>query len=177
MQALLDDLVDFNRVRFGLGIDVSPIDTDLETLFAEELQQLRAANPGREIDLQVEGDARGTYDVNRLHQLFGNLVSNALKYGDAEAPVRIALAGQPTEVILAVKNQGLVIEPTYLNRIFDPLQRGPAQQADGGRDGNLGLGLYISREIAKAHGGTIAAKSDATGTVFTVRLPRKHAAP
>ena len=174
MQALLDDLLDFNRVRFGLGIDVSPIDTDLASVCTEELQQLRAANPGREIDLKVEGDARGAYDVNRVHQMLGNLVSNALKYGDANKPVRVSLAGQPTEVILAVKNQGPVIEPTFLSRIFDPLQRGPAHQADGGQDGNLGLGLYISREIAKAHGGTIAAKSDATETSFTVRLPRQH---
>jgi signal transduction histidine kinase len=61
--------------------------------------------------------------------------------------------------------------PSTLDRIFDPLQRGPNHQG-GDANGSLGLGLYIAREIAKAHGGEIVARSDETETVFSVLLPR-----
>ena len=62
-------------------------------------------------------------------------------------------------------------QAAILRAIFDPLQRGPNHK-DGNADGNLGLGLYIAREIARAHGGEINARSDETETVFSVRLPR-----
>jgi len=96
---------------------------------------------------------------------------------EIRAPVRVVLTGRPAEVILAVKNHGPMIEKSYLAQIFDPLKRGPEHQAGSGREGNLGLGLYISREIVVAHGGTIDAQSDETETVFTVRLPRTTAGP
>jgi signal transduction histidine kinase len=172
MQALLDDLVDFNRVRFGLGINVFPSEIDLADEVADELQQLRVAHPGTSIALEVHGDVRGVWDANRLDQVLGNLVSNAVRYGDPGAPVRVVLTGRDSEVTLAVKNRGPMIEPSYLAQIFDPLKRGPAHRAGSGREGNLGLGLYISREIAIAHGGTIDAQSNETETVFTVHLPR-----
>jgi signal transduction histidine kinase len=70
-----------------------------------------------------------------------------------------------------VKNAGTVIGRSTLDRIFDPLQRGPEHQ-DTNTGSSLGLGLYIAREIAKAHGGVIDARSDATETVFSVNLPR-----
>lgn len=175
MQALLDDLLDFNRIRFGLGIHITPTEVDLADEFAVELQQLRAAHPGRTIELEVSGDVRGSFDTNRLDQVFGNLVSNALRYGDPDAPVRAVLTGLPSEVTLAVKNRGPMIESSYLAQIFDPLKRGPAHQAGSGREGNLGLGLYIAREIATAHGGTMDARSGDTETVFTMRLPRMGA--
>jgi signal transduction histidine kinase len=172
MQALLDDLFDFNRIRFGLGIAIAPAPADLGQEFAIEVEQLRAAHPGHVIELQVDGDVQGEWDANRLNQVLGNLVSNAVRYGDANAPVRVVLLGQPTEVILQVSNRGPRIEPPFLSQIFDPLKRGPETQSASGRDGNLGLGLYIAREIATAHGGTIEARSDENQTVFSVRLPR-----
>lgn len=175
MQSLLDDLVDFNRIKFGLGINISPTEIDLADEFTDELQQLRVAHPGRAIELDVNGDVRGLWDANRLDQVLGNLVSNAVKYGDPDAPVQVVLTGLQSEVFLAVKNRGSAIESPYLAQIFDPLTRGPEHQAGSGREGNLGLGLYISREIAIAHGGDINAQSDETETVFTVRLPRTGA--
>lgn len=172
MGALLNDLLDFNRIKFGLGLDIAPEELDLAYDVADELQQLRVAHPGRNITLEVDGDVRGVWDANRLDQVLGNLVSNAVKYGDPDAPVRVVLTGLPSEITLAVKNRGPMIKPSYLAQIFDPLKRGPEHQAGSGREGNLGLGLYISREIAVAHGGTITAQSDETETVFTVCLPR-----
>jgi signal transduction histidine kinase len=82
------------------------------------------------------------------------------------------VTGEEEEVRFEVKNNGIAIEQQTLDQIFDPLRRGPDQGNQYDADGNLGLGLYIAREVAKAHGGDIEARSDEAETVFAVRLPR-----
>lgn len=171
MQALLDDMVDFNRTRLGLGINIAPTDIDLAQLFADALDQLRVIHPDRQIDLEVIGDCKGVWDGRRLQQLLGNLVLNAIKYGASDAPVRVTVTGEGAEVLLEVRNTGTAIERSTLDLIFNPLQRGPEHQ-DANAGNSLGLGLYIAREIARAHGGEIGARSDAVETVFSVNLPR-----
>jgi signal transduction histidine kinase len=172
LKALLDDLLDFNRTKLGLGITISPAIVDLAEAFSAELEQLRVANPGRRIELEVDGDVRGVWDMNRLNQLLGNLVVNALKYGTPNSPVKIVLNGLVVEVIFSVHNQGPKIEQSVLAQMFEPLMRGLDHQPDAGSHGSMGLGLYIAREIAIAHHGDISAKSDENETVLTVRLPR-----
>jgi signal transduction histidine kinase len=172
LKALLDDLLDFNRTKLGLGITISPAAVDLAGAFSAELEQLRVANPGRKIELEVSGDVSGVWDINRLNQLLGNLVVNALKYGASGSPIRIVLNGLAGQVIFSVHNHGPKIEQTVLSQIFEPLKRGLEHQLVAGSDGSMGLGLYIAREIAVAHHGDISAKSDENETVFTVRLPR-----
>ena len=174
MKALLDDLVDFNRTRLGLGINISPVPVDLASLFAEELEQLRVAHPGRQLVLEVAGDAQGLWDGLRLQQLLGNLVMNAIKYGTPDAPVRVLVTGEEAGLRFEVRNEGPAIEPSTLDQIFEPLKRGREHENRNSADGSLGLGLYIAREIAKAHGGDIEARSDPEETVFTVLLPRHH---
>ena len=169
MHALLDDLLDFNRTQLGLGISVTPGRVDLARLCADELDELRAAYPGYQIDLQVAGDARGYWDGRRIQQLLGNLVVNAIKYGKSDSPVCVTVTGDAEEVRVKVRNTGEAIDPLKLAGLFEPLTRG-VQDASG--DTSLGLGLYIAREIAKAHGGDIEARSDSAETTFEVRLPR-----
>ena len=173
MQALLDDMLDFNRTRLGLGVNIAPTEGDLAKQLADELDLLRAVHPDRELELDIVGDCQGVWDGRRLQQLLGNLVLNAIKYGSPDAPVRVTLTGEQAEVLLEVKNSGTAIERSTLDRIFDPLQRGPNNQ-DRNDDSSLGLGLYIAREIARAHGGSIEARSDETETVFVVRLPHRQ---
>jgi signal transduction histidine kinase len=175
MKALLDDLVDFNRTKMGLGITILPKDADLAVLFADELEQLRGAHPNRQLELEVVGDTRGHWDGPRLQQVLRNLVTNAIKYGVADAPVRVALTGEEANVRFEVTNRGPAIEPSALDQIFDPLRRGPAQGDDRNADGGLGLGLYIVREVTRAHEGQVGARSIGGETVFAVRLPRRHA--
>jgi signal transduction histidine kinase len=172
LKALLDDLLDFNRTKLGLGITISPALVDLAEAFSAELDLLRAARPGRVIELHVNGDVRGIWDINRLNQLLGNLVVNAIKYGAANSPVRISLLGSPNEVSFGVHNHGPKIEHSMIGQIFEPLQRGEDTEFVSGSEGSLGLGLYIAREIAIAHHGNIDTRSDDNGTVFTVHLPR-----
>jgi signal transduction histidine kinase len=172
LKVLLDDLLDFNRTKLGLGITISPAPADLAEAFSAEMEQLRVAHPGRSIGLELKGDVSGVWDINRLNQLLGNLVVNAIKYGAFSSPVRIVLEGLPAEVRFAVHNHGPKIEQSMLAQIFEPLKRGSDNQFVSGSEGSFGLGLYIAREIATAHHGDISAKSDENETVFTVRLPR-----
>ncbi len=174
MKALLDDLVDFNRTQLGLGINIALADVDLAAVFADELEQLRGAHPARRLDLEVVGDTRGRWDGLRLQQLLRNLVSNAIKYGALGAPVCVVLTGEEADVRLEVTNSGPAIERSALDQIFDPLKRGPAHPDSQNTDSGLGLGLYIVREVARAHGGEVYVRSDKAETVFVVRLPRRN---
>ncbi|MFL9985114.1 ATP-binding protein [Paraburkholderia sediminicola] len=172
MQALLDDLSDFNRSKLGLGINVVPKDVNLADVLADELDELRAVHPNRLLELHVSGEPRGVWDGQRLQQLLQNLVLNAIKYGAQDTPVRVEVTGDATHVRIDVRNCGPAIERTTLAGIFDPLTRGPEHQSKYDGTGNLGLGLYIASEIAKAHHGTIEARSDDMETSFSVSLPR-----
>ncbi len=168
LQGLVDDLVDFNRTNLGLGINVVPSDVDVGAACAEEVEQLRAAHPASPVQLEVAGDCHGVCDGRRVQQLLGNLVTNAVQHGDPGTPVRVAVTGETTGVRIEVSNHGPAIDPASLAELFEPLKRSTARDRRPG----LGLGLYIVREIARAHGGTAEARSSDRETVFTVLIPR-----
>ena len=172
MKGLLDDLIEFNRIKLGLGIIVHPAHFDVADLFADELEELRAAHPGRRLELEVTGQTRAFLDGPRVQRLLGNLVANAVKYGAQDAPVRVVLTGDHADVRFEVRNSGPAMSASTLEQLFEPLKRGAQREDRYSRDGSLGLGLYIAREIAKAHGGEIEARSENSETVFAVRLPR-----
>jgi len=169
LQALLDDLVDFNRTNLGLGILIVPSPLDLAALCAQELEQLRVAYPESQLQLNVVGDCQGSWDGKRVQQLLGNLVVNAIHHGAPDRPVRVAVVGEKDGVRIEVGSSGPAISGETLVQLFEPLKRGAANERHSG----MGLGLYIVREIAKGHGGTAEARSDVFETVFTVRLPRR----
>jgi signal transduction histidine kinase len=169
LQALLDDLVDFNRTNLGLGISIVPAPTDLGAVCVQEVEQLSAAYPNAQIQLEVAGDCQGSWDERRVRQLLGNLVTNAINHGFPNRPVRVVVVGEQTDVRIEVSNSGAAINRETLMHLFQPLKRGK----DNGRHTGFGLGLYIVREIAKGHGGAAEVRSDDRETVFTVRLPRK----
>lgn len=171
IQALLDDLVDFNRTKFGLGVKVVQTDVDLAKELADEVEQLREANPHRQIEFAAAGDNRGRWDGGRMKQVVRNLVSNAIKYGSLDTAIRVDLRGEETEVWLEVANSGPVIDPAALSQIFDPLIRGSSQDGRHDAPDSLGLGLFIVREIVVAHGGEIEVRNEGGDTIFAVRLP------
>lgn len=172
MQALLDDLCDFNRTKLGLGINIVPTRIDLAAVFRDELDELRTIHPDRQFDLEMRGRSEGVWDGQRLQQLLGNLVLNAVKYGAPDTAVRIIVTGQEEDVRIVVANSGTSIEPAAMEQIFEPLKRGMGPEEGYDEDSHLGLGLYIVREIAKAHGGEIEVHSERGETAFAVRLPR-----
>lgn len=171
MKALLDDLIDFNRTTLGLGIKINLADVDLPALLRDEVEQLRAAHPSRQIELEITGGTRGNWDGVRLQQLVRNLVVNAINYGATDKPIHVVVSGAEADVTIEVKNTGSAIEKEILNQIFDPLKRGLGRDDSGA---GLGLGLYIVREVARAHGGDVTVRSDNRETMFSVRLPRRN---
>ena len=176
MKALLDDLVEYTRHRLGSGLAIAPAALQLDHFARNTLDEIEAISRGSVIELDVAGNLQGEWDARRLHQALSNLVFNALKYGLPGAPIRISLDGtRENEVVLAVQNSGRPIPQELLPTLFDPLVR--AEREDGGADSqiagaNLGLGLYVVREIAKAHGGSVQVTSDDSATRFELRLPR-----
>jgi signal transduction histidine kinase len=170
MKSLLDDLLDYNRTTLGVGLHVAPAPIDLAEAAETEMQQLRTAHPERTIVLSTVGDTRGEWDRHRMQQLLANLVGNAIKYGDS-APVHVHVEGDGLLVRLEVRNRGPALSPAELLRVFEPLERGSTAQARP-ETTSLGLGLYIAREIVRAHGGDIEARHADGLTVFATWLPR-----
>lgn len=170
---MIRDLLDFTRARQGGGIPVFPRPCDLHELVHTVVDEVRAASPGRRLQVVEEsGSGAGTWDPDRLAQALSNLLGNALQYSPPDTPVRVASRCGEEGVVLEVHNRGTPIPPEQQPRIFEPLERGVERPEDrGGR--SIGLGLYIVRSIVQAHGGAVEVRSTAEdGTTFTVRLPR-----
>jgi len=168
---LIADLLDFTQARLGGGLRASLREVDLHALIADCCEELRLAWPGRMLMHVSEGEGSGTADPDRLAQVVTNLVSNALTYGDPKHPITVRSTVAPSVLQLAVHNLGACIPADLLPHIFEPLRRGEQQVKLGSR--SVGLGLYIVREIASAHGGTVTVTSTAEdGTTFTVTTPR-----
>ena len=176
MTALLDDLVEYTRHQLTTGLSIEPVNLELGQFARQTLDEIAAISPGRVLELEVEGDLQGEWDARRLHQALSNLVFNALKYGFPESPICVSLDGtRQDEVRLAVRNGGKPIPPALLPTIFDPLVRAAGDDwgADSQSTGaNMGLGLYVVRQIATAHGGSVSVTSADELTRFELRLPR-----
>ena len=176
MKALLDDLVEYTWHRLGAGLAIDPVPLQLDQFARNTLDEIDVISPGRTIELVFEGSMLGEWDARRLHQALSNLVFNALKYGDPKTPIRVGLDGTSTEeVVLTVQNSGRPIAPGSLLALFDPLVRAHGEETGGNSEvagANLGLGLYVVREIARAHGGNVNVTSEESATRFELRLPR-----
>ncbi|HEU4580125.1 MAG TPA: response regulator [Polyangiaceae bacterium] len=170
MTDMIEQLLDLTRARLagGLGFLRARKRVDMTSLVQRTVEELRGAHPQKEIRIEVAGDCITRGDGDRLLQLFSNLIANAIHHGSADSGVHVQVNGGASELIVRVHNQG-VIPPALLPTIFDPFRSGHTPTKSRG----LGLGLFISQQIAVAHGGTIDVESsEKTGTVFTVRIPR-----
>lgn len=170
MRDLLGDLLDFSRTSLHVGIPVTPTNIDLASVCSEEIKLLRAAFPAAVIEFSVQGDVTGCWDPSRIKQVLGNLVGNATRYGDTSQPIKVSLVGDDLAVRLAVANSGVLIPQSLIEVMWDPLRRGEAEP--GGERENLGLGLFIVRQVALAHGGEVSVRSFDGQNVFTVTLPK-----
>lgn len=168
MVRMIDQLLDLTRARSGGGIQLKRERLQLGDLVHRVVDELRDAYPQREIHTRIEDDTQLIGDTDRLLQVLSNLIGNALVHGTAETPVEVVVTCGD-DVRLSVQNHGQV-PPALLSVLFDPF-RGTHNASQGTR--GLGLGLFISRQIARAHGGDITVTStEAEGTCFEVRLPR-----
>jgi signal transduction histidine kinase len=171
MARMIDQILDFTRIRLGRGLPLEPRSIDLAEVCRLATEELEGEAAAPRVRLEVRGDVAGTWDADRLAQLASNLVGNALAHGQPGAPVSILLDGTDrSEVVLEVANAGS-IPADLLPGIFEPFTA--SRRAAAATSQGLGLGLHITRQIATAHGGSIeVASSDEGWTRFTVRLPR-----
>jgi PAS domain S-box-containing protein len=172
MAEMIRTVLDFTQVRFHGSLPVSPVPTDLAEVARAIVEELRAAEPGRAIEIEIDGDTHGQWDPARLGQVVSNLVGNALVHGAAGEPVRVSIDVIGNDVWLSVHNRGSAIASEMKAALFEPFHRG-AEPARSGQRRGLGLGLYIVRQIVMAHDGSITVESTPTdGTTFIIRLPR-----
>jgi signal transduction histidine kinase len=173
MERRVSDLLDLTRTRLGVGIPVTPKPMDLAPVCQQAVAELEAVHPDCQLHLESHGDLHGEWDSDRLTQAISNLVANALQYRCEGGAVKVVVQAHADDVVLRVHNDGPPISEDAMKKIFEPMNRQPAQHGEKHAAG-LGLGLYIAREIVTAHGGTIAvASAEQKGTTFTVQLPRR----
>jgi sigma-B regulation protein RsbU (phosphoserine phosphatase) len=167
---LIADLLDFSQARLGKGLQVDFKPFDLHRMAAESVEDLRVAHPQHTILHQPSGSGACVASHDRLVQVIGNLVANAVAYGDPARPVVVATSIEEQTFSIAVCNQGKVIPQALIPTLFDPMTRGKETE---NAERSVGLGLFIVREIVRAHGATIAVtSSNGDGTIFKGNFPR-----
>jgi len=173
MSRMIEQLLDFTRIRFGTSMRLEPRLLDLRELVRRVTDELAESHPGVRLTLTAAGDTTGSWDEDRLCQVLSNLVGNAVQHGVREHGVEMALDGSaPSSIVLTVHNGGS-IPSERLRRLFAPFEDNASRKHGGS---GLGLGLFIAHELARAHGGSLEAQSSPeTGTTFTLTLPRRAA--
>jgi signal transduction histidine kinase len=169
MQRMIDQLLDLTRLRMSGGIPLVPVAVDLATVAQEAIQEIATANPGWQIALDIKGDTRAVCDEDRVTQMISNLLGNAVQHGTRQDGIRLSIDGTAEDAVTVSVQNGGTIPRDVLPVLFNPF-RIVHQKRD--KSTGLGLGLYITRQIALAHGGEVEAVSDAAGTTFTARLRR-----
>ena len=168
IEHIVGDLLDLAREREGAGIPIAPKPTDLRAVCRQIIDELEAIARNRQITFDCDIDGAGAWDEHRILQAISNLASNAVRHGTPGSPVRLRPTGDEDCVAVEILNQGTI--PTeILPRIFEPFRSGRhyASRGEG-----LGLGLFIARAIARAHGGGLEVNSVDDETMFRLVLPR-----
>ncbi|QSN63234.1 MULTISPECIES: hybrid sensor histidine kinase/response regulator [unclassified Caballeronia] len=167
MVRMVDQLLNLARLRGG-RVTLQPRAVELSTLAKNIVEEYEARVGKGRIFVLRQGDTLLQADGDLLSQVFSNLIGNALQHGLEGAAIQVRLEGGAKDVSIIVQNAG-EIPADVLPNIFAPYRSGRRQHESGG----LGLGLYITREIARMHGGDVKVRSSAeTGTIFEVTLPR-----
>jgi PAS domain S-box-containing protein len=168
LEKLVRALLDVSRVQAG-RLELSLEEVDLAELVSETLAEFeeQLAEAGSSVAFSVEGQVRGRWDRFRLGQVVTNLFSNAVKYGEGK-PIEVRLDGDGRQVRLAVRDHGIGLSAEHQQRLFQRFVRAAPSRNYGG----LGLGLYIARRLAEAHGGRVLVESaPGAGSRFVVELP------
>ncbi len=166
MSAIVSDATDVARGRIGERIPLETVRMDASAFVRDLLEDLFDGKD-HPLEAELDDDIQVTWDPTRIGQLLTNLLANAQRYCAHGTPICVRLAGTEHHVTIEVSNQGEPIDPDLLPNLFQPFRRGARSPGSG-----LGLGLYIVRQIAIAHGGDVEVESDVKRTVFTARLSR-----
>jgi PAS domain S-box-containing protein len=165
---LIDELLDVSKIQAG-RVDYEEEPVDFAALLRETVELLQVSSPTHTLLIEGAHHAWVLGDKDHLRQMLTNLITNAVKYSPQATKVDLSLRVSHTTVTLRVRDYGVGIPKAYQKHIFGRFYRVPGrQQAFSG----LGLGLYITHEIVKRHGGEITLESEeGKGSTFIVSLP------
>lgn len=167
MAGLIDDVMDFARGRLGGGLTLDRnADEPLGPVLRQVIAELRTAAPDRDVEVAIALAEPVNCDRRRIAQMVSNLLGNALIHGRAADPVRFEAATRKGWLQISLANTGTPIPAAMMAHIFEPFARGKHRPSLQG----LGLGLYISHQIAVAHGGTLDVVSTEAETRFTFKM-------
>ncbi|AOE68640.1 PAS domain-containing sensor histidine kinase [Pseudomonas fluorescens] len=168
-ERMIADLLDLALARVGQGITLSPSTVDLHAFVGASVDELRMTFPEATLVHQTVGTGNACLDADRVQQIIGNLVANSVAYGDLQQPITITSRVEQDHAVVSVKNQGPVIPDSLMDVLFEPMIRGAKTGTDSR---SVGLGLFIVREIVRAHNGVVSVNSTPeSGTTFTATFP------
>jgi PAS domain S-box-containing protein len=175
---LVDDLLDVSRITHG-RVQLEKNALDLWDVLGKALEQAGPLIQQRSHRLHLEPPTAAVYvqgDVDRLAQVFTNLLTNAAKYTPQAGDITVRVGASDKHAIVSIEDTGHGIEPAMLNAVFELFVQG--ERTLDRREGGLGLGLTLVRKLVELHGGSVSAHSlgKGRGSTFTVKLPL-HAAP
>ena len=169
LNALVERLFDVSRIRAGKfellkeRFDLCGLIREVVARFLDQFSSIRICLDERMV-------IEGSWDRVRIDQALTNLVSNAIKYG-RQKPITISAFVQDHHAVIRVEDQGIGISHQDCERVFDRFEQGGAVSGNKG----LGLGLWITKTIVEAHGGTVAAESElGKGSAFTIKIPQER---
>jgi len=169
-QRMIADLLDLALARVGRGIGITRRAVDLHQVIERSVNELRVAFPQAKLIHVQMGAGLAEVDADRMDQLVGNLVANSVAYGDLGQPITVTSSLEGEMALLTVHNEGPAIPESSLSNLFEPMTRVSELDTDLR---SVGLGLFIVREIAKAHGGDVVVSStNERGTSFCVSFGR-----
>lgn len=166
---MISQLLDYTRVRLGGGVKLDRKRCDAEELLRRALAEIESANQGVRFQVESIGEATGDWDADRLSQVFSNLAANSVHHGSGGRPPEVVIdASSHANVTVRFSNPGSIAHELLPN-LFEPFRGSENRRSNA--DG-LGLGLYISKQLALAHGGDITVSTSDSSVTFSVVLPR-----
>ena len=178
---IVSDLLDFSASHLGGGIPVTMSDFELSVECESVVQEMKMFHPECDVRLDIASPINVHWDRPRICQALSNLLANAVQHGAKGCPIWIKISVEGDHVLWVVRNEGELITPAKLRTMFDPAKSfaiKSASERSASQSDNLGLGLYITHEIVRAHNGAIwVSSTEGEGTTLSVNIPKDGGQP
>lgn len=161
ISGLIRDMSEYTRTQLEKGVSILLGDGNLELVCKSAIREVSLAYPQTSFRFESGGRLDGIFDTERVHQLVSNLLDHAVRRGHPGSPISLIVHGDEDVLRVSVTNVGVRIAAAPMH-----------PHVDARSFANLGIAIFVARQIVLAHGGTIQAASAGTGTTYTVVLPR-----
>lgn len=168
MLTIVDDLLDVSRIDAG-ELRVAPGSADLAQVVREAIDRITPSLQKHTISLNAPPSLTAEIDVDRIEQVIANFLTNAIKYSPAGGDIAVLVERQADKARVAVTDRGIGVPANAVSRLFERYFRAPgSEKAAKG----IGLGLYVTKRLVEAHGGTVAVQSEVgKGSTFSFTIP------